>query len=598
LSVLDDLRTATTRHHVAAILNYKPNALSYILYRIPPAEKYQKFTIKKRGGGARTIHAPTAKLKGLQRRLADVLYECLDELDASNRQKNGLSHAFRKGYSIITNAKAHKSRRYVLNLDLADFFPSLNFGRVRGFFMHNKQFRLAEPVATVIAQIACADSVLPQGSPCSPVISELMTHFLDMRLVRLAARNNCYYSRYADDITFSTNLKDFPIALAVPVGSGWLLSNELRSRIADAGFKINNQKTRMQVRANRQTVTGLTVNKKVNVPQHYYKRARAMLHSFLTTGSYDRDGVVETSVHRLEGILNHIYHIRERLIDLAIERQQNEQKKHKLHAERTRHKNEYPSATRQAYYRLVFFKHFVDPPKPLIVCEGPTDAVYLKCAIRSLANAHPRLASSKDGKVFVDVNFFKYSQQSRDLLQLRGGSSDLKFFIQSWKENLTKYKHRPMRHPVIVLIDNDDGANEIFKLLQSKKKFGITIGHSIDDPFYHLGDHLYLVKTPIKGADDKSCPEDFFESKVRGTKVDGKVFNPDKEHDAPGEYGKMIFAEKVIRPQSHTINFSGFDPLLSRFDAVINDYATRKAVSSPAQTIAVPKSPAPAPVLP
>ncbi|MET4455558.1 retron Ec67 family RNA-directed DNA polymerase/endonuclease [Bradyrhizobium sp. RT3b] len=584
MSVLDDLRKATTRHHVAAILNYKPSALSYVLYKLAPAEKYETFTIKKKSGGDRKIDSPTPLLKGVQKKLADVLYKCLEEVEADDGFRNELSHAFRHGYSIITNAKAHRSRRYVLNLDLAEFFPSLNFGRVRGFFIQNNNFKLAEPVATVLAQIACKDGVLPQGSPCSPVISELMTHFLDMRLVRLASRNKCYYTRYADDITFSTNLKQFPVALAVPAGSSWQLGDELRSRIIDAGFKINDGKTRMQVRASRQTVTGLTVNKKVNVPQEYYKRARAMVHSFLTTGTYDRYGVRDTSVQRLEGVLNHVYHIRERLIDLAIEGEKSEEKRHRLHADRTKQKNEYPSAIRAAYYRLVFFKHFIDPPKPLVVCEGPTDVVYLKCAIRSLAGAHPKLASPKDGKISVALNFFKYSDQSKDLLQLRGGSSDLKFFLEAWRKNLGRYKHRPMMHPVIILIDNDDGANDIFKLLQSKKKFGLAIGHAMDDPFYHLGDHLYLVKTPAKGADHKSCPEDFFEQKVRDTKVDGKVFNPNKEHDAPGEYGKVVFAEKVVRPQAHIINFSGFDPLLARFDAVIGDYAKRKegALAAPA----------------
>ena len=88
-----------------------------------------------------------------------------------------------------------------------------------------------------------------------------------------------------------------------------------------------------------------------------------------------------------------------------------------------------------------------------------------------------------------------------------------------------------------MLIDNDDGAKEIFKLLQGKK-FRISIGLETDLPFYHLSGPLYLIKTPIKGPDNKSCPEDFFDPIVLGTKIDGKNFNPDKEHDAPGEYGK------------------------------------------------------------
>ncbi len=574
MSILNALRKAKTRYDVAALLGYKPSGLSYIVYQIPKTAKYTTFEIKKKGGGERRIDAPVPMLKGLQKRLADLLYECLRELEESEKRKNKLSHAFRKEYSIITNAKMHIAHRYVLNLDLQNFFPSLHFGRVRGFFINNNEFKLAEPVATVLAQIACNDGVLPQGSPCSPILSELLTHFLDIRLVKIAAKHKCTYTRYADDITLSTNQKEFPAALAMAVGEAWVLGDELKSRIEDAGFTINDSKTRMQVRGSRQTVTGLTVNNKVNVPQRYYKLARAMTHSFLTAGTYKRDGMDETSVHRLEGILNHIYHIRERQIDLKIDAEKNAEKRHKLHADRTKQKNDYPSAIRLVYCRLVFFKHFVDPANPLIICEGPTDSVYLKSAIRKLATAHPKLASTKNGKLSIDVNFFKYSKQSRDLLQLRGGSSDLKFFLEVWSDKLAKYKHRPMKHPVIVLIDNDDGATQIFKLLQSKK-FGTTINHATDVSFYYLGGPLYLIKTPIQGPDNKSCPEKFFDPALLTTKIDGKTFNPDKEHDAPGEYGKVIFAERVVRPQAATIDFSGFDPILTRIEAVIDDYAKR-----------------------
>lgn len=580
LSTLEALRTAKILHDVAALLRYKPSTLAYIVYKIPKAAKYDTFEIKKKGGGTRRIDAPVPKLKGLQKRLACVLYECLQELEKSERRKNKLSHAFRKDYSIITNAKTHKKRRYVLNLDLQNFFPSINFGRVRGFFIGNNQFKLAEPVATLLAQIACNDGVLPQGSPCSPIISELLTHFLDMRLVKLAATNKCTYTRYADDITFSTNQKQFPAALAVAAGEAWTLGAELRSRIADAGFGINDTKTRMQVRGSRQTVTGLTVNEKVNVSQRYYKLARAMTHSFLTTGTYKHDGMNDTSVQRLEGILNHIYHIRERLIDIEIDAENNSEKRHKLHRNRTEQKNEHPSGIRLIYYRVVFFKHFVDPAKLLIVCEGPTDAVYLKCAIRQLATAHPKLASITDGKLSLDVNFFKYSNQSRDILQLRGGSADLKYFIQAWKSNLAGYEHRPMKHPVIVLIDNDDGATQIFSLLKSK--FKITIDQTTDLPFYHLDGPLYLVKTPVKGSDGKSCPEDFFDPELLKTKIEGKTFNPSNKELGPGEYGKVVFANRVVRPQAGTIDFSGFDPLLTRIEAVLDDYAKKVVDAAPA----------------
>ena len=577
---LAELRAAQTRQELAALLGYRSSALSFIVNKTPPADRYTTFDIPKRSGGVRSIDAPNSRLKRLQRSLSKLLYGCLSDIEAEDPRRNKISHAFRPGASIISNAKTHHRRRYVLNLDLKDFFPAFNFGRVRGFFLKNEHFRLAEPVATLLAQIACKDGKLPQGSPCSPVITELMTHFLDIRLVKLAARHKCTYTRYADDITISTNQREFPSALAEFDGTEWKLGEELLSRINDGGFEVNSAKTRMQLRGSRQMVTGLTVNEKVNVTQAYYKRVRATAHRFLTTGSYELDGVACNSVARLEGMINHIYHVRERQIDITIANESKKKKQHNLHAERTKTKNEWPSAIRVVYYELIFFKNFINPLRPLIICEGPTDLIYLKCAIRRLAASHPLLASTVGVKPELKVNLFKYSDQARDFLQLRGGSGDLLGFLKSWKDAFNRYDFRPAEHPVILLIDNDDGAKDIFSYLKNKKNYDLEVTWDTDEPFFHLHGPLYLVKTPALGADHKSCPEDFFEPAVLEEKLDGKSFNKETNINPTTEYGKAVFAERVVRPKAGTINFAGFAPLLERIEAVIRDYAERRAAAA------------------
>jgi RNA-directed DNA polymerase len=199
LSILKSLKEAASLNDLAAILGYKPSALAYIIYKLPVAQKYKKFTIHKSDGGERDICAPNERLKTVQRRLANLLYACRNEIDA-NSGLRPVSHAFRRKHSIITNARRHKRRRYVLNLDLKDFFAMFNFGRVRGVFIHNNNFKLNDKVATIIAQIASFENVLPQGSPCSPVIADLIAHLLDVRPVRLAKQHNLTYSRYADDL--------------------------------------------------------------------------------------------------------------------------------------------------------------------------------------------------------------------------------------------------------------------------------------------------------------------------------------------------------------------------------------------------------------
>ena len=282
------LKSAASLADVARLLGFSPSGLSYVLYKQPPKKKYFKFQIPKKSGGTREICAPLGALKAIQRELATLLNTCRAEiLEATPRRP--LSHGFRDSLSIVTNAQNHTVRRHVLNLDLADFFPTFNFGRVRGFFLKDNDFALDEKVATVLAQIACFENSLPQGSPCSPVIADMIAHILDVRLVDLAKKSGVTYSRYADDLTFSTNQKAFAEALAKPGAASvdpWIVGDQLVKVIERSGFKLNPNKTRMQFRGSRQVVTGLTVNAKVNVSQQYWRSIRSMCHALYQRGEY------------------------------------------------------------------------------------------------------------------------------------------------------------------------------------------------------------------------------------------------------------------------------------------------------------------------
>jgi retron-type reverse transcriptase len=214
MSQLTALKSTSSLHGIAGLLGYTASGLSFILYKKAAALKYTKFEIPKRGGGTRQISAPSSDLKLLQRRVADLLQNCAELIRVANGRDDQISHGFKRKRSIITNAKVHRNRRYVFNLDLKDFFGHINFGRVRGFFIKDRDFSLHPDVATILAQIACYENALPQGSPCSPVISNLVAHILDIHLVQLAANAGCSYSRYADDLTFSTNKRSFPPAIA------------------------------------------------------------------------------------------------------------------------------------------------------------------------------------------------------------------------------------------------------------------------------------------------------------------------------------------------------------------------------------------------
>ena len=184
------------------------------------------------------------------------------------------------GKSIVSNAKPHAKKRYVFNLDIEDFFPSINFGRVRGLFM-SYPYYLPKEAATILAQICTYENELPQGAPTSPIISNMICVKMDKQLMKLAYDTKSYYTRYADDMTFSTTLRMFPSELAYNKASGEIVaSSSLTKVIIDNGFKINNSKIRLQKSTQSQQVTGLTINQMPNVKRTYIRNIRAMLHSW------------------------------------------------------------------------------------------------------------------------------------------------------------------------------------------------------------------------------------------------------------------------------------------------------------------------------
>ena len=505
------------------------------------------------------------------------MYACREEIDKTSGLRS-LSHGFRKGHSIVTNARPHHKRRYVLNLDLKDFFPTFNFGRVRGFFIKNRSFELHESVATLIAQIACHENELPQGSPCSPVIADLLTHLLDVRLAQLAKTERVTYTRYADDITFSTNQKEFPAVLASqdPIDGGkWDLGPDLVKRITDTGFAVNPDKTRMQCRGSRQVVTGLTVNAKVNVQAEYYRRTRAMCHALFGTGEYRIDPpltlstpspvppvtapstplpskLTTKSLGPVSGRLAHIYYVKNE-ID---QRDEIEKRKAK-------------TAFRKLYYRFLFYKNFAALEKPLILTEGKTDNVYLSLAVKHSPAFQPRLGFMAAKGFENTLRFFNHLNKTRAVLELDGGSGNFKFFVLRYKEIMASFGHKPQAHPVILLLDNDDGGKDLFATI--KENYKVAISHSAADQFFHITDNLYVVKTPAVGKKIKTCIEDMFDDAVLKKELGGKKFNPDKP-DITKEFGKHIFAEKIVRPDAAALNWKGFAPLLERIVSVLDDY--------------------------
>jgi RNA-directed DNA polymerase len=279
-----------TRADVANYIGTSVAQLQLLLYARHECLRYREFTIAKRRGGTRVIFAPQEDLKLLQRKLADKLTE------TAYRPRN-VAYGFIAGRSIRGNADQHLRSRYVMNVDLKDFFPSIHFGRVSGLF---EALGAGKAAATVLAQICCHKKALPQGAPTSPVVSNMICATMDAKLLALATKYHCTYTRYADDLTFSKRSGSFPpeIGRLDEEQGRAILGNELREIIDASSFAPHPDKAWLFSRQGRQSVTGLIVNKKRNVRREWVRQLRAMIHAWKIYGLEFADAEYKKKYHK------------------------------------------------------------------------------------------------------------------------------------------------------------------------------------------------------------------------------------------------------------------------------------------------------------
>ncbi len=233
----------------------------------------------KRDGSVRQINAPNWQLRFMQKRVADLLVE----LYRPSSRANG----FIKGRGIRRNASSHVNKRLILNVDIKDYFGSIHIGRIRRRLMA-RPYSLPNEVATTIAKLCTLDGALPIGSPASPVIANMLSSTLDYDLASLAKDNGCYYTRYADDITFSTHRLSFPSGLVVcKVTDGKIkhvAGEQLSAVCAKSGFILNETKTRVLTRGDRQEVCGITTNEVLSPRRRLRRQIRGMINAWRTFG--------------------------------------------------------------------------------------------------------------------------------------------------------------------------------------------------------------------------------------------------------------------------------------------------------------------------
>jgi len=254
----------------------KPNTTDVITF-----DNYYRFDIPKKSGGTRHIAAPKTQLKTAQRQILEQILQ--------NVEISGQAHGFIKSRSVITSAKTHNtSPGLLINIDLENFFPTITFERVRGLY---QSFGYSGYISSLLAMVCTycermpleikgeikyiktSDRILPQGSPASPMITNIICRSMDKRINGLCKKYGITYTRYADDMSFSYTGDTSNFAI------GRFL-NSINTIIEAEGFHINAQKTHILRKHNRQYITGIVINNaEIGVTRNWIKILRASIHN-------------------------------------------------------------------------------------------------------------------------------------------------------------------------------------------------------------------------------------------------------------------------------------------------------------------------------
>lgn len=263
---------------------FYPFTMKLLLYYCNPNHvfhRYRQFKIKKKSGGFRQIAAP-------RNRSFMMLLQSVNEILKAIYTPSDYAMGFTEKRSVVTNAAVHRNQNYVFNIDLKDFFPSVEQGRVMKR-LTLEPFNFSPQIALLISGLCSMRVkreqpletkqhdldkqfmyVLPQGAPTSPIITNTVCDTLDRRLAGLAKRFGIRYTRYADDITFSS--------MHYVYSKNGEFIKELARIINAQGFVINEAKTRLQKLGSRQEVTGIVVSDKLNVTKKYVREIRSLLY--------------------------------------------------------------------------------------------------------------------------------------------------------------------------------------------------------------------------------------------------------------------------------------------------------------------------------
>lgn len=225
-------------------------------------QNYRTISLKKKNGGTRRVYAPQKPLRIYQDK---ILQEILSQLPVSKYAK-----AYVRGGTLVQNAAPHVGKRYILKLDITDFFNSLHFEQIYSAAFNTNYF--PKQIGVMLTTLCCRKNFLPQGASTSPALSNLVMRNFDDAMGFWCEKRGIAYTRYCDDMTFSSNPPLFSVY------------QKAKSMLENMGLELNERKTSFFTNANRQSVTGLTVNEKVSVSKSYKQNLRQEVYYVLKFG--------------------------------------------------------------------------------------------------------------------------------------------------------------------------------------------------------------------------------------------------------------------------------------------------------------------------
>ena len=229
------------------------------------SKNYNTFEIAKKNGKLRRLYAPTGKLKACQ---ILINRRILKYLSVSK-----YATAYHKGSGISKNAAPHIGKKYILKLDITDFFGSIRFEQVYSAAFNTRFF--PKQIGVMLTELCCLNGALVQGAPTSPALSNIVMYNFDNNIGAWCDKHGIAYTRYCDDMIFSSDMPLFSVYTRVS------------EMLENMGFELNESKTRFINKNNRQIVTGLTVNERLSVPADYKRRLRQEVYYALKYGLAD-----------------------------------------------------------------------------------------------------------------------------------------------------------------------------------------------------------------------------------------------------------------------------------------------------------------------